>query len=136
MKTKLKQSKIKSPYFNKTMSKTATFTIGERLAALKIFDQFKGSISALSTLMDDVKQFPVTKEEWDTEGVNLIKTPVKGADGQDNENWVWQDGVINKEITLQTDSVDYLLGEIRKKSDAGEITLADTALISIQKKLV
>lgn len=112
-----------------TEAKTITLTIGERVAALKIFDAFKGSISTLATLLDDVKQFAVTAAEW--EEAELVKTP--NADG--TEQWKWNEEKCLKEITIQDSSAKYLKDEINKKSDAGEITLADIALVSLEKKL-
>ena len=120
--------------------KTVNLTIGERVAALKLFDAFKGSISQLSTLLEDVKQFTVSDEEWETAG--LVKTPT--VDGQGNpdgrENWKWnevdKDGKpLTKEITLQEASLKYLKDDIQRLSDANEITIADVALVGLQKKL-
>lgn len=130
---------IKSTYNPKTgtfmsEAKTISLTIGERVAALKLFDAFKGSISTLATLLDDVKQFTVSNEEW--EKANLVKTPNKNAQGEPDgtEQWKWDETVEN-EITLQEGSYTYLKDEIKKKSDAGDITLADVALVSLEKKL-
>ncbi len=90
LRRKQQSSPIKSTYNPITKdfmaeAKTISLTIGERVAALKLFDAFKGSISTLSTLMDDVKQFPVTTEEW--EKANLVKTP----NGDGTEQWKWDD---------------------------------------------
>ena len=117
------------------MSKTITLTIGERLAAVRLFDAFKGSISVLSVLLEDVKKFVISQEEW--EKANLVKTPGLDAEGKPtgNETWKWNEVGTDKEIVAEQDSVDYLLGEIKKKSDAGEITLADVALVTLEKKL-
>lgn len=125
---------IKSPYNFHTRTfmaeaQTVTLTIGERVAALKLFDAFKGSITTLATIIDDVKQFPITTEEW--EQAELVKTP--GEDG--TEQWKWNEEKVNKEVTLQESSVTYLKDEIKRRSDAGEITLADIALVSLEKKL-
>lgn len=128
----MRQSSIISPYLsnlkNIMEAKTITLSIGERVAALKLFDAFKGSIVTLAGIMDDVKQFPVSPEEWET--ANLIKTP--NTDG--TENWKWDDSV-TKDVNVSEVTSQYLRGEIKKKSDAGEITLADIALISLEKKL-
>lgn len=109
-------------------AKTLSLTIGERLAALKMFDAFKGSVTALASLMDDIKQFPISSEEWET--AKLVKTP--NADG--TEQWNWDDTGV-KEITVQESTLTYLVDEIKKKSDAGEVTLADLALVTLEKKL-
>lgn len=105
------------------------FTIGERIAALKIFDSFKGSLSVLSVLLEDVKQFTVSTEEWEQAERKIDKN----ADG--TENWNWNDEKVVKEINLQSESAQFLKDEIKKKSDAGEVTLKDIALVNISKKL-
>lgn len=111
------------------MSKTIALTISERVAALKIFDAFKGSLSTLATLLDDVKQFNITEDEWTA--ANLVKTP--NPDG--SVNWKWDDTDAPKEITVDNATADYLAAEIKRKSEAGEATLADISLISLEKKL-
>lgn len=135
----MRQGLIKSPYniHTKTFmaeTKTVTLTLGERLAAIKLFDGFKGSISTLATLIDDVKPFTISAEEW--EKAELVKTQNKNAQGEPDgtEQWKWND-TVEKEITMQDSTVTYLKDEIKKKSDAGEITLADIALVTLEKKL-
>lgn len=126
---------IKSPYYQRKNimsdeAKTINVTIGERMAALKLFDAFKGSLATLSTLLEDVKQFTVTEAEW--KEANLIKTPSPNGE---TEQWKWDDTIM-KDVVLQPDTVKYLVEEIKKKSDAGEMTLADISLIALEKKLV
>lgn len=167
------KSNIISPYIKEFMTETTnskelSLTIGERLAAIKIFDAFKGSISVLATIMDDVKSFPVTDEEWkgaDLKKVVTYKTVVKatekatfitkeyGVDAIDertsyeasanteeetttleSENWKWAEKE-PKEITVKQETANYLLAEINKKSDAGEVTIADVPLVSLLSKL-
>ena len=109
--------------------KTIALTLGERLAAVRMFDSFKGSISVLAVLLEDVKKFVIDAEEW--EKANLIKTPA----GDGTESWKWNEEGTDKDIEIQPESVEYLLAEIKKKSDTGEITLADVALVTLEKKL-
>lgn len=109
-------------------AKTITLTIGERVAALKIFDAFSGTMATMKSLLDDVKQLPVTEEEWTK--ANLVKTPIAGG----QEQWKW-DETVNKEVTLQGDTVDYLKTKIKEKSDGGQITMADVSLASLDEKL-
>lgn len=110
-------------------TKTVSLTLGERLAAVRLFDLFKGSISVLSILLEEVKKFVINAEEW--EKANLVKTPA----GDGTESWKWSEEGTDKDIEVQPETVEYLLAEIKKKSDAGEITLADVALVSLEKKL-
>ena len=111
-------------------AKTIDLTIGQRVATLKLFDAFKGSLETLATLLEDVKQFSVSEEEWAT--ANLTKTP--SEDGNTIQ-WKWDDDKVSKEIVLQKPTADFLEAEIMRKSAAGEITLADVALIEVNKKL-
>ena len=110
--------------------KKVILSIGERIAAIKIFDGFKGSLATLAVLLEDVKPVAVSEEDW--KKAELKKTPT--ADGK-SEQWNWKEEGQEKEVTLQKESVDYLLAEIKRKSDTGEVTLADIALISLEKKL-
>ena len=126
---------IKSPYNLKTRTfmaaepKTVNLTIGERLGALKLLDQFKGGMATLRVILDDVKQFPITEEEWKT--ANLVKTPQQ--DG--TENWKWEEDKVMKDITLQPETAAYLTASIKAKSDANEISLQDVALSTLETKL-
>jgi hypothetical protein len=99
-----KESNIISPYIKEFMTeetttetKTVSLSIGERLKAIAIFDAFKGSISTLATIMDDVKSFPVTPEEWIAVGLKKIvlykltdengkETSVSKEYGQENKD--------------------------------------------------
>lgn len=110
--------------------KKLKLSIGERVAAIKIFDAFKGSLVVLSVLLEDVKLVAITDAEW--KKADLVKT--KTQDGK-SEQWNWKEEGNEKEVNLQKESVEYLLAEIKKKSDAGELTLADAVLISLEKKL-
>lgn len=115
-----------------TASKTLTLTIGERIKALEMFNLFRGDMDTQKSLLDNVKQLPITDEEWTEAG--LVKTPIKDKDGQDTEQWKWNE-VTTKEVTFDPKTVDYLKAKIKEKSDAGEITLADVALASLNEKL-
>jgi hypothetical protein len=109
-------------------AKTLNLTIGERVKALAILDGFKGSLATLATLLEDVKNFAISEEEWTA--ANLVKTPQ--ADG--TVTWKWDD-TGEKPIEAQAATITFLKDEIKKKSDANEITLADVSLISLDKKL-
>jgi len=123
---------IKSPYLEiikMSEAKTVTLTIGERIQALNILNGFKGDLPTLKTILDDVKQFPITDEEW--KQAELVKVP--GENG--NENWKWEDDKVNKEISMQPEVIAYIKGEIKRKSDAKEITALDGALITLDSKI-
>lgn len=115
-----------------TEAKTIKMTLGERLASLKMFDAFKGSMATMKALLDDVKQLPISEEEW--KDANLVKTPFVAADGSQQEQWKW-DEKVEKEVTFQPETVDYLKAQVKAKSDSGEISLADAPLVSLDDKL-
>lgn len=114
------------------MSKTITLTIGERVAALKIFDAFKGGITELTAILDDVKKIVISEDEWTKAG--LVKTP--SADGK-SESWKWNetDESNNKDVEFDSLSIAYLQRTIKAKSDNNEIVLQDLPIISLNKKI-
>lgn len=129
---------IKSPFYQiiklKEMSEAkevtqVELTIGERLAAIKIFDAFKGSLEVLADLIKDVKQFSITDEEW----AQAEKKVSKNEDG--TERWNWNEEKVMKSVTLEPATLKYLKSKIKEKSDAGDITLADLALANLNNKL-
>lgn len=111
--------------------KTVSLNISERLAAVKIINEFKGSLATLAVLLEDVKKLVVPEEEWTT--VDLVKTP--SEDGK-TTTWNWNDTkVAPKEVELQTETVDYMKDAIKTKNDNKEFTLADTAVVALDAKL-
>ena len=109
---------------------TIKLNIAERLFSLTMLNAYKGSLDKLSVILEDIKKFPITKEEWKT----AEKKEVKTSDG--GMNWTWNDekGGI-KDIEVNKITVDYLTEEIKKKDDAGEFTLADRNVITLKGKL-
>jgi hypothetical protein len=112
------------------MTTNINLTIGERLASLKILDSFKGSITELASVLEDVKRLVVTSAEW--EAANRVIT--KNADG---ESWKWDENEkTNKGIELLPETIAYLTKTINDKSTKGEVTIADASLVSLQSKLI
>jgi len=109
---------------------TIKLNISERLFSLTMLNAYKGSLDKLSVILEDIKKFPITEEEWKT----AEKKEVKTSDG--GMNWTWNDekGGI-KDIEVNKITVDYLTEEIKKKDDAGEFTLADRNVITLKDKL-
>ena len=114
-------------------TKELTLTISERVAAIKLFDAFKGSVSQLTQIFDDIKAFIISKEEW--EAANLTKTPGVDEEGKAVETWNWNDEGNEKVVTMGSESAQYLFNAIKAKSDASELTIADKALVSLLQKL-
>lgn len=103
--------------------------ISERLYAIRILNDFKGGLDVLATILEDIKQFVITDEEW-----LKAERVVEGDD--ESKTWRWDDvkgG--DKEVTLQNDTLKYLKKTIDDKNDKGEFGLADKAVISLRKKL-
>lgn len=109
--------------------KEFTLTISERVEAAKLFDEFKGGVSALSQILEDVKGVVIPNEEW--EKAKLVKKP--NADG--TENWSWTDEGTEKVLSLSQESIDYLKSQIKAKDEAGALTIRDKAVVSLQGKL-
>lgn len=111
-------------------TKTVKLNISERVKALGILNEFKGALDKLSVILEDVKQFSITDEEW--EQANRTVTP-NGAGG---ETWTWDDEKApEKELTLQPATVEYLRETIKAKNEKGEFSLADKAFITLSEKL-
>lgn len=112
------------------MTKEITLSLGERLASIKILNEFKGELSVLAVILEDIKKINITEEEWTNADLKKEKNP----DG--TETWKWQDTEKQeKTITIDQTVADYIAKAIDEKSKAGNITVADVALITLQKKL-
>lgn len=114
------------------MSKELNLPISERLACIRLFDEFKGNVSGLAGLIDDIKLVSVKPEEW--EAAKLVKTPIAPEQGG-GENLQWKDEGSEKVISLSEETVAYLKSKIKEKSDANELTLQDAPMISLNSKL-
>lgn len=118
------------------MSKEIILTISERVATAKILNAFKGDLTVLALLLEDIKKIAITEEEWTA--AELKKTPILNEQGEPSgqESWAWQDKEeLNKTVELASDTVSYILEQIKVKEDAKEITMADVPLITIKGKL-
>ena len=104
-------------------------TIAERIAATKIFDEYKGNLSTLAMIFDDIKKCNIEEAEWTKAG--LVKTP----DGLGNIRLNWNDEGSEKDIDLSKEGVDYLKSKIDAKNASGEFTVADKAVISLASKI-
>lgn len=108
---------------------TLNLTVSERLAALRLFDEFKGTLTQTASVLDDVKSLVVKDEKW--EKVGLKKTP--NQDG--STTWNWNDEGSEEDVKLSVEGVTYLKDTINKRSEKGEITLSEKALITISSKI-
>jgi hypothetical protein len=128
------------------MSKTIKITIDEIRAINPILRLFTGDILEVASVLDDVKKLVVTDADWIE--AKLVKTPTdeqvraqvdalpedQKKTFQTEQRLTW-DPAWEKEVSLDGAVVAYLVAKIKEKNDKKEITLNDTALISINKKL-
>lgn len=123
------------------MTKELTLNISDRYAALQLFNEFKGSTTELVALQDDIKQFVITDEEW--KNAKLKKTPSdeevallpRESQVAVRQQWNWDNEGSEKTITVDSQTFEYLKRKIKEKSDAKEFTLADAAVVNLEKKL-
>ena len=66
--------------------KTINLTISERLYALRILNDFKGSLEKLSVVLEDIKQFTVKEDEW----LKAEKKETKDDEAK-TVQWTWDD---------------------------------------------
>lgn len=103
--------------------------ISERIEALKLLDGFRGKLSELAMLQDDMKVLNVKEEEWNKAERTI--TPVSG-----DVRWTWNDEKGGEaELEVSKFTVDWLRDIIKRKDDAGEFTLADRHIITLKEKL-
>lgn len=108
--------------------------ISERLYALAQLNQFKGNLETLSDVLEDVKKFRITDEEW-TKADRQITTTA-GSDGKPITNWLWNDEKGGElEIETNKSTKDYLVGKLKEANDKGEFTFQDRAAITLYNKL-
>lgn len=113
------------------MSKTKTISlnVSERLSALSILNNFKGKLETLAAVLEDVKKFPVTDEEW-------IKADRQVTTNGDDTRWTWDNekGGL-KEIEISSETADVILKDIELRDSKGEFTLQDKPYITLRDKL-
>jgi len=109
-------------------------TVSERIYALALLNQFKGNLETLIDVIEDVKGFRMTDEEW-AKADKQVNT-VMGEDGKPITSWTWNDekgGEKGIEITKATK--DFLTEKIKEANDKGQFTFQDRAAITLSDKL-
>jgi hypothetical protein len=111
-----------------------SLTISERIYALAILNQFKGNLETMVDIMEDIKGFRITNEEWEKSDKKV--NTVMDGEGKPITSWTWDDekGGL-KEIEATKTTTDYLIGKIKESNDKGEFTLQDRAAITLNDKL-
>jgi len=109
---------------------TLQLNISERINALSVLNSFKGNLDKLAIVLDDIKGFPVTDEEW----ALAERTTEPLADG--NVQWRWNDekGGL-KSIEVDKVTVEYLKQVINEKNEKGDFGLSDKPFITLLEKL-
>lgn len=123
------------------MSKEFTFKLSERYSLIRVMNELKGNIELLAALFEDVKAVSITPDEW--KAANLTKTPtdeqVAAMPAEERatvgQQWNWDDEVGEKAITLSLPTINAVVAFIKARSDANELSIADIALVNLQKKL-
>jgi len=115
--------------------KNIALNVSERLFAIGLLNQFKGSHETLSFILEDIKKFAITEEDWKKAERSITKE--KDSKGEDITSWVWDDEKGgDKKIEMSDQVVDYLKADIEEKNKTGEFTMKDRAVITLNKKLV
>lgn len=111
-----------------------SLNISERIYALALLNQFKGTLDELVDIMEDIKGFRMTEEEW-TKADKQINTTM-GENGQPITSWTWNDEKGGeKEIEITKATKDYLAEKIKEANEKGQFTLQDRAAITLSEKL-
>ena len=100
--------------------KTVSLNISERLYALAILNQAKGNLEFVSQAVEDVKQLPVTEEEWVKAEKKVTESENEKGEKVSNIRWDNVKGG-EKEITFQDKVSDVIVQTIKQKDDKGEL---------------
>lgn len=118
-----------------TNTKDVLLNISERMAALRVLNDFKGNLDKLTFILDDLKSLSITDPEWKKANRSIVKT--KNENGEESERWNWDNEKGGeKKIDLSEDAVDYMRNWIKEKNDKGEFSPADKDYISLKGKLL
>ena len=111
-----------------------SLTVSERIYSLALLNQFKGNLETLIDIMEDIKGFRMTDEEW-TKVDKQVNT-VMGENGKPITSWTWDDAKGGeKEIEITKTTKDYLSEKIKESNDKGLFTLQDRAVLTLRDKL-
>jgi hypothetical protein len=111
------------------MSKKLELNISERLASLSILNGYKGNLDTLSVILEDIRKFVITDEEWE-------KAEKKEIPNGDQVTWNWDNEKAGlKEIEVESTTASYMLKDIEKRDAAGEFGIQDKPYITLLQKL-
>lgn len=111
--------------------KTISLNLLEKASGKQLLDAFKGSLSDLAVIFEDIKKFVITKEE-----IESIK--VDGAVPDVNGNIPLSDKKAEETITeieLNNETIDYLKATISEMDKKKEFSLKNTAILTLLEKI-
>ena len=107
--------------------KKVSLTHAERLEVSKILNTTKfKALADMAHALDDAKVVAHSADEIKAIGLEVIN---------EGKNIKWNEDKVEKELELSDASVGAILDEIKKREEAGDITIADSNLITLQEKL-
>ena len=113
----------------------AQLNISERVYTIALLNQYKGDLSTLVFIMEDLKASGVTDAEWEKAERKITTVPgVEG--GEPMTTWSWDDEKGGSaSFNFNEKTVEYLKKKIEEKNTNNEFTLQDKAAISLKLKL-
>lgn len=132
LKSNIKIAKKRRPIISnyyKIMSKKIEIGLAERVQLIGLFNNVKGDIETLQSVLEDVKEISILEDEKNEVGFKEVKN-----EKDEVVSYTW-DKVKIKEITLQEKSVAFVNKFMEEKSKNEELSVADAPLMEIYKKL-
>jgi len=109
-------------------------TISERVYAISIINQFKGTLETMVDLIEDTKNIRITDKEW--EKANKKVTTSMDEEGKPVTTMTWEDGKVGEvEMDISKGTKEYLESKIKEANDKGLFTFQDRAAITLSEKL-
>lgn len=108
------------------MSKTIEIGIAERIQLIGVFNQVKGDVETLQSVLEDVKEVSISEEE--KKSINFRE--VKNDEGV-TVSLAWDESPA-KSVTLSEKTVEFVLKFV---ANAKELSIADAPLLEVNKKL-
>ena len=108
------------------MTKEITLNIAERLYATDLCSMYKGNSLDGALIIEGAKQILLTNDELEKIGYK-----------QEGTQRTWQvDKTEDKTMTLNRETVDYLLAKMKERDDAKEVTFGEIPTIqALREKL-
>ena len=113
-------------------SKKIVLTIAERFTLTGILDSYKGGMTGLASILNDIKEVIVSEDE--KKAMNFRIEPENPKEGE-VQKFKWDQPAPDKEVSFEQPTLDYVLQFIKDKDEKGEVTLSDIALLSLKEKI-